>query len=193
MPPHPERCANRVHSHIALPKYLADRSALALQNATLYTRQLNAQAALVQSEKLVAAGRLSATMAHEINNPLEAITNLLFLIDTTPGILPDLKGYAEEALSELSCLTHIARQSLGFYREMSGTVCFDLNESIDETINVYRTRFKSREIRVERNLTVKLMICAVKEEIRQIILNLLVNALDAMPEHDILRLETVAV
>ena len=91
-----------------------------LQNATLYSAQQTAQAALVQSEKLAAAGRLSAAIAHEINNPLESITNLIYLIDTSGEISPTVKGYVQEALSELSRLTHIARQSLGFYREADG-------------------------------------------------------------------------
>lgn len=76
---------------------------------------------------------------------------------------------------------------------MSGTVCFDLNESIDETISIYRTRFKARKIQVERHFAVKLTICAVKREFRQVNSNLLANALGAISEHGILRRKTVAV
>jgi len=179
-------------SDIVLAEDLADRSALALQNAILYIGQQNAQVALVQSEKLAAAGRLSAAIAHEINNPLESITNLIYLIDTSPDITPTLKGYTQEALSELSRLTHIARQSLGFYRELMDASAFDLNESVDNTLAIYWKRFASKKICIERNFGTDMSLKAVKGEIRQVISNLLVNALEAMPSEGILRLETAA-
>jgi len=179
-------------SDIVLGEDLADRSALALQNATLYTAQQTAQAALVQSEKLAAAGRLSAAMAHEINNPLESITNLIYLIDTSPGISAAVKSYSQEALSELSRLTHIARQSLGFYRELTGPTMFDLNQSLDDTLAIYWKRFAAKSIRIERDFGTDISLTAVKGEIRQVISNLLVNALEAMPIEGMLRLETRA-
>ncbi len=180
-------------TNIPLAQDLADRSALALQNATLYTAQRAAQAALVQSEKLAAAGRLSAAIAHEINNPLEAIGNLMYLIDTSPEITPTVKGYVQEALSELSRLTHIARQSLGFYRELTGPQLFDLNDSVDDTLNIYLKRFDAKHITVERRYAPgTLEIKAVKGEIRQVISNLLVNAYDALPEYGRLTIETAS-
>ena len=169
---------------------IASRAALALQNATLYTAQQNAQAALVQSEKLAAAGRLSAAIAHEINNPLEALTNLMFLIETSEETPPSIKAYAAEGLSELSRLTHIARQSLGFYRELTGPTLFDLNESIDDTLRIYLKRFTAKHIQVERDYAPEATVTAVKGEIRQVISNLLVNAYDAVPEEGTLRVST---
>lgn len=180
-------------SDVALAEDLGNRSALALQNALLYTAQQTAQAALVQSEKLAAAGRLSAAMAHEINNPLESITNLIYLLDTSEEITPTLKGYTQEALSELARLTHIARQSLGFYRELTGPVEFDLNQSIDDTLAIYWKRFDAKKIRIERGFAKSVSLKAVKGEIRQVISNLLVNALEAMPVEGALRLETACV
>ncbi len=181
-------------ANLALAQDLADRASLALQNATLYTAQLAAQAALVQSEKLAAAGRLSAAIAHEINNPLESITNLMYLIDTSEEITPTLKGYVQEALSELSRLTHIARQSLGFYRELTGPQLFDLNESIEDTLSIYMKRFQAKHIRVECAYAPgKLELRAVKGEVRQVISNLLVNAYDALPDQGTLRIETRAI
>ncbi|SNT20994.1 His Kinase A (phospho-acceptor) domain-containing protein [Granulicella rosea] len=185
--------ARRVYlaSNLSLAENLADRAALALQNASLYTAQQAAQKALVQSEKLAAAGRLSAAIAHEINNPLESITNLMYLIDTSPEITPTLKGYVQEALSELSRLTHIARQSLGFYRELTGPITFDLNESVESTLQIYLKRFQARHVEIERDYHPgKLEMIGVKGEIRQVISNLLVNAYDAMGGEGILRLET---
>jgi signal transduction histidine kinase/CheY-like chemotaxis protein len=171
---------------------VASRAALALQNATLYTAQQNAQAALVRSEKLAAAGRLSAAIAHEINNPLEALTNLMFLIETSEETPPTIKAYASEGLSELSRLTHIARQSLGFYRELTGPTEFDLNESIEDTLHIYLKRFTAKHIRVEREYAPDIRMTGVKGELRQVISNLLVNAYDAVPEGGTLRVETSA-
>jgi signal transduction histidine kinase len=178
-------------ANLPLAQDLADRAALALQNATLYTAQLAAQEALVQSEKLAAAGRLSAAIAHEINNPLESITNLMYLIETSDEISPTIKSYVQEALSELSRLTHIARQSLGFYRELTGPQVFDLNESVDDTLNIYMKRFQAKHIKVDRCYAPgPLTLCAVKGEVRQVVSNLLVNAYDALPEDGTLRIET---
>ena len=177
--------------NVPLAQDLADRAALALQNATLYSAQRAAQAALVQSEKLAAAGRLSAAIAHEINNPLESITNLMYLIDTSEEITPTLKGYVQEALSELSRLTHIARQSLGFYRELTGAQRFDLNESVEDTLTIYLKRFGAKHIEIVRRYEAGAVeIEAVKGEIRQVISNLLVNAYDALPDRGCLTIVT---
>ena len=178
-------------AQIPLAEDLADRSALALENASLYSAQQNTQLALIQSEKLAAAGRLSAAIAHEINNPLESITNLMYLIDTSDEITPTLKGYVQEALSELSRLTHIARQSLGFYRELTGPKQFDLNESVLDTVNIYRKRFEAKHLAIEcRFAAGPLELHAVKGEVRQVISNLLVNAYDAMTQDSHLLIET---
>ena len=178
-------------ANLALAQDLADRAALALQNATLYSGQQTAQAALVQSEKLAAAGRLSAAIAHEINNPLESITNLIYLIDTSGEISPTVKGYVQEALSELSRLTHIARQSLGFYRELTGPQQFDLNESVEDTLNIYLKRFAAKKLEISRHYAPgSLQVRAVKGEVRQVISNLLVNAYDALPNGGRLTIET---
>ena len=181
-------------SNLALAEDLADRAALALQNASLYSAQNAAQAALIQSEKLAAAGRLSAAIAHEINNPLESITNLMYLIDTSEETTPTLKNYVQEALSELSRLTHIARQSLGFYRELTGPQRFDLNESIEDTLKIYLLRFQAKRIQIERHYAPEeIGLVAVKGELRQVVSNLLVNAYDALPEEGTIRIETEVV
>ena len=180
-------------NNLALAEDLADRAALALQNAKLYTAQQSAQVALIESEKLASAGRLSAAIAHEINNPLESITNLLYLIDTSEETPPTIKGYVQEALSELSRLTHIARQSLGFYRELTGPAKFDLNESLENTLEIYMKRFDGKHIEVERRYHAEpLELIAVKGEIRQVISNLLVNAYDALGDGGVLTLATRA-
>lgn len=161
---------------------LADRIALALDNARLYSAQQSAQEALIQSEKLAAAGRLSAAIAHELNNPLEAITNLLFLIETGAGVPEDVRGYAREGLSEMERLSHITRQSLGFYRELSTARTFNVSENVADTLSLYARRLSAKGIQTSTEYDGELMAFAIPGEIRQVVSNLIVNALDAM-EH----------
>ncbi len=169
---------------------IADRVALALDNARLYSAQQSAQEALIQSEKLAAAGRLSAAIAHELNNPLEAITNLLFLIDTGPGVPEDARGYAKEALSELERLSHITRQSLGFYRELSTARTFNVSENVAETLSLYSRRLGAKSIEISTHYDEALEVFAIPGEIRQVVSNLIVNALDAMEQGDRLEIRT---
>lgn len=175
---------------IALAGDLAARIALALQNAQLHTEQQAAQAALVQSEKIAAAGRLSAAIAHEINNPLEAVVNLVYLMEGSAEAPAVVRKYAQEALSELSRIAHIARQTLGFYRELVGPQNFDLSESVQETLLLLNRRLKAKEIAVHEQYAPSLRIHAVKGEIRQVVSNLILNALDAMEPGGRLELET---
>lgn len=158
----------------------ADRAALAIQNARLYTAQQAAQEALVQSEKLAAAGRLSSAIAHELNNPLAAITNLVYLIRTAKAATPDIKEYAEEALSELTRVAHITRQTLGFYRELRKPTEFELSECIDETLHLYEKRLASKWILVERDYREPVYVYAVQGELRQVISNLILNSVEAV-------------
>ena len=169
---------------------LADRVALALDNARLYSAQQSAQEALIQSEKLAAAGRLSAAIAHELNNPLEAITNLLFLIDTGTGVPEEIRGYAKEALSELERLSHITRQSLGFYRELSTARQFNVSENVADTLSLYSRRLSAKKIRTSTEYDGALIAFAVPGEIRQVVSNLIVNALDAMDPGGHLQIRT---
>jgi signal transduction histidine kinase len=169
---------------------LADRISLALDNARLYGAQRSAQEALVQSEKLAAAGRLSAAIAHELNNPLEAITNLLFLIETDPDLPETSRNYAKDALSELERLSHITRQSLGFYRELTTAQDFNVSENVQDTLDLYARRLSARGIVITTDYDATLTVCAVRGEIRQVVSNLIVNALDAMDQGGHLRVRT---
>ncbi len=169
---------------------IADRVALALDNARLYSAQRSAQEALIQSEKLAAAGRLSAAIAHELNNPLEAITNLLYLIETSSGLPEEVRGYAKEALSELERLSHITRQSLGFYRELSTARSFNLSENVEDTLHLYARRLAAKGITTGTHLHPDLAAFAIPGEIRQVVSNLIVNALDAMEQGGNLEIKT---
>lgn len=165
---------------VPLATELGTRAGLALQNCMLFTAERSTREALIHTEKLAAAGRLSAAIAHEINNPLEAVTNLIYLIQSSPETSNEVRNYAATALSELNRLAHIARQSLGFYREMKDPTICDLGQTVHETLELYQSRLASKDIQVQFDLHSGITVNAIQGELRQVVSNLLVNALDAI-------------
>ena len=139
--------------------------------------------ALHTTEKLAAAGRMAATVAHEINNPLEAVTNLVYLARRDLSNKNDrVAGYLELASRELDRVAHITRQTLGFYRDTSSPVRFNVAETVDDLLLLYEKRFESRRIKVLKRYDKEIEITALAGEIRQAFSNLVTNAIDAMPE-----------
>ena len=137
--------------------------------------------ALRQSEKLAATGRLAATVAHEINNPLEAVTNLLFLAKGEPQA-DTRKSYLESAEEELARVSEIARQTLAFYRENGSQSRVSVAEILDSAMAVYARKTSERGIQVESSVgSEKLEIDGYAGELRQLFSNLIVNAIDATP------------
>jgi PAS domain S-box-containing protein len=137
--------------------------------------------ALQTTEKLAAAGRMAATVAHEINNPLEAVTNLVYLAKRDLSNTDRVAGYLEMASRELDRVAHITRQTLGFYRDTSSPVRFNVAETIDDLLLLYEKRFESRRIKVLKQYDKEIEITALAGEIRQAFSNLITNAIDAMP------------
>lgn len=138
--------------------------------------------ALQTTEKLAAAGRMAATVAHEINNPLEAVTNLVYLAKRDLPKNDKVAGYLELASRELDRVAHITRQTLGFYRDTSSPVSFNVAETLDDLLLLYEKRFESRSIKVLKQYDKDLEITALAGEIRQALSNLITNAIDAMPD-----------
>ena len=143
--------------------------------------------ALRKSEKLVVAGRLAASISHEINNPLESVTNLLYLIGTSPS-LEDAKNHAKVADKELARVSQIVTHTLKFYREPNKSTYVQICEILDSALALYELRFSQAEITVERDYRGCAQILAMAGELRQVILNLIGNALDAMGRGGTLRL-----
>ena len=137
--------------------------------------------ALRTTEKLAAAGRMAATVAHEINNPLEAVTNLVYLAKRDLSNNDRVAGYLELASRELDRVAHITRQTLGFYRDTSSPVRFNVAETIDDLLLLYEKRFESRRIKILKQYDKEVEITALAGEIRQAVSNLVTNAIDAMP------------
>ncbi len=143
------------------------------------TERKLAEDTLRKTEKLAATGRLAATIAHEINNPLEAVTNLLYLMRTDPH---NHEKYLQMAEQELQRVAHLTKQTLGFYRESSRAVDTNLAALLNEVIAIYGARLMPRRIAVEKKLDLTCQVVAYPGELRQVLSNLVANASDAMPE-----------
>lgn len=169
-------------SDLVLAADLASRFGLVLQNCILFAAEQSTRSALVQSEKLATAGRMSAAIAHEINNPLEAITNLLFIIEQDPEVPVAMRDHATSALAEVTRLAHITRQSLGFYKELGAPSIVDLSRSVSDTVDLYQKRLTRQRISVMLELGPECTIRGIAGEIRQVISNLLLNAIEAISE-----------
>jgi PAS domain S-box-containing protein len=144
------------------------------------THRKRAEAALIRNEKLASLGRLAASISHEINNPLEATTNLLYLAKDVEGLPSAAKEYLHLADAELKRIAHITRQSLGFYRESSSVSEVSVAEILDATIDLLRSKIANKNARIERRWSTDLKMRGIPGELRQIFSNLLTNSLDAI-------------
>jgi PAS domain S-box-containing protein len=136
--------------------------------------------ALRKTEKLAAAGRLAATIAHEINNPLEAVTNLLYLARAERSV-ESSRILLDMADRELQRVGHITRQTLGFYRQTSAPVMFDLGDLLKSVVDVFQGKLSSREISAKVQVDGPVQLHGAPGELRQVFANLLSNAIDASP------------
>jgi|SRR5579864_614227 len=144
------------------------------------TGEKQAQEVLRKAEKLAAAGRLAATVAHEINNPLEAVCNLIYIVKNTNSLPEDIVGYLNMAEQELDRVSHITRQTLGFYRDSSEAGPVVLSEVLESVLRLYENKLKSKSIAVEMELSDCPPVHALQGEIKQLIANLISNAADAV-------------
>ena len=141
-----------------------------------------AEEALIGSEKLASAGRMAAVLAHEINNPLAAVMNLLFLAQTTEDTPAPVHRYLKMADDELKRIAHITRQTLGFYREPSAPTTFHVVTLLNSVIDLLQAKMVSTQVIVEKQCDNLLQITASFGELRQVIANLMLNSLDALGE-----------
>jgi len=140
---------------------------------------------LLQAEKIAATGRMAATIAHEINNPLEAIVNLHYLL--RPMITdPEGINYLNTIESELDRVSHIAKQTLGYYRENAFASSTSLSELVIHAITIYEPRCTAAGIEIERFLDSSRKVMLRRGEIMQVISNLISNSIYAMSEGGVL-------
>ena len=135
--------------------------------------------ALRRSEKLAVAGRLAASMAHEINNPLASVSNLLYLIGVSTT-LHESKQYGATAANELARVSELVAHTLRFYKEPAKPAMVQITEVVDSALVIYQSRFTSAGIAVERDFRENSPILAKAGELRHMVLNLIGNALEAI-------------
>lgn len=135
---------------------------------------------LLQAEKIAATGRMAATIAHEINNPLEAVINLLFLLRSK---VTDEEGiqYLATAENELGRVAHIAKQTLGYYREHASASLTSLEKIAEQVLMIYEPRCTAAGITIRRLFSTSRKVLLRRGEMMQVISNLVVNAIYAMP------------
>ena len=143
------------------------------------TARKTQEATLRQTEKLAATGRLAATIAHEINNPLEAVTNLIYLSKTDPGVPPPIQHLLETADNELARVAQIAQQTLGFYRDTTRPTDIDLTALLEGVVNLFSRKCQYKRLECKLDVEPDLHIFGLQGEVRQVFSNLLVNAIDA--------------
>ena len=149
--------------------------------------QRKAETGLRQAEKLAVVGRLAASIAHEINNPLEAVMNLIFLARLS-AVDEETAGYLRSAEEELSRVSQIASQALRFHKQQSSAMATDMVELLDSVLTLYRGKLARNKIQVKlEKEDCPHMVC-YSGEIRQLLANLVGNATDAMPNGGTLRL-----
>jgi PAS domain S-box-containing protein len=168
-----------VHSRGRIERDADGRAAGIVGIAMDITERRQSEEALRKTEKLAAAGRLAATVAHEINNPLESIVNLIYLSRNAEELPESVAAYLKTVDEELMRIAQIVRQTLGFYRESVGPRKSDVGIIVGETVEVYRSRIAAREVNCETELEKGLFAYVVPGELKQVVANLVSNAVDA--------------
>jgi PAS domain S-box-containing protein len=149
------------------------------------TAQERAAEMLRRNEKLATAGRLASTIAHEINNPLEAITNLLYLARQDGDAHDDYLRLAEQ---EVQRIGGIAQQTLGLVRENTSAVTLNVAETVEQVLHLYFRKLNGKHIEVVKEYDQSASIRGFSGELRQLFSNLVINAVDAMNDGGKLRI-----
>ncbi|MGD0368785.1 MAG: ATP-binding protein [Acidobacteriaceae bacterium] len=143
------------------------------------TEQKRGEETLRRTEKLAATGRLAASIAHEINNPLEAVTNLLYLI-RQERLTPETARFAELAQQEVTRVSEITQQTLRFYRQSTLPTIANVSELLNSVITLHLGRIQTLQVDLQRDYPGHLSLFCFAGELRQLFANLIGNALDAM-------------
>jgi len=145
------------------------------------TGRLKQEATLRQTEKLAATGLMAASIAHEINNPLEAMSNLLYLLTHDASLSPTAAQFARQASEELKRVTEITTHMLRFYRQSTSPAEVDLKEVLESVLVLFQGRLTKVGISVEKRYRATRSLQGFAGELRQVFANLIGNAIDASP------------
>lgn len=171
----------------ALPKYASSGRPVRYSGIFLdITERKETERVLRRFERLSAASRLSAAIAHGINNPLGAVANLVYLAKAAPGVPASVVELLDQAEQEVERVAHATRQALGFYRDSSPPVQIEIPELIDSVLRVCSSKIAEKKISVERKFLLCDPVCGAAGEIRQVFSNLLANAIEAVEEGGII-------
>lgn len=149
------------------------------ERAALLRQQ--AEQVLRRSEKLAAVGRMAACVAHEINNPLQSVANCLFLARTDPGLSAQTREHLKLAGEEVGRVAQVARQTLRIHRDPGAAEWLDVAGTVEDLIEFYGYRLRNRGVRLEKDWHGPVKLFALAGELRQVLWNLFINAVDAMP------------
>jgi PAS domain S-box-containing protein len=172
---------------------VASRQALKLNSAFVLeinrdiTSQLAAEEALRKSDRLAAMGKVAGIVAHEINNPLEAIMNTFYLLRRHPSLDQEARYYAQLADQELARVSHITKQTLSFYRESQRAIEVSVSELVDDVLALQQRLLQTNGISLEKRYRTKGQIQGFPAELKQVFMNLVSNAIQAMPDGGRLR------
>jgi PAS domain S-box-containing protein len=153
------------------------------------TERKRAEAALIRTEKLASVGRMAATIAHEINNPLAAVVNILYLARTHKAEVPaPVRGYLDLADEELRRIAHITRQVLGFYREAASPTSVAVSAVLDSATDLLQGKIRAKGVIIEKQCDDDPCVRGIAGELRQVFCNLLSNSIEAVSANGTIKL-----
>jgi two-component system, NtrC family, sensor kinase len=171
---------------VAFQKTLNHEGDAVLEVGRDITAQLRAEEALRETEKLAAMGRVAGIIAHEINNPLAAITNIFYLLRNHPSLDQEARRCADLAEQELQRVSHITRQTLSFYRESKQPISVLVPELLEDVLALQERALHTSRISLRKKYFSTCMVQGFPVELRQVFLNLIGNAIQAMPDGGVL-------
>ena len=137
---------------------------------------------LQENQKLISIGRLTASIAHEINNPLESVTNLLFLAGLERDLSPEVRSYLTLAQKELRRVAQISKQTLNFTRDTPAPAPVSMEELVEEVLLLYGRKIAEKSLSIRREYHSTPTATVFPGQIRQVLSNLMVNAIEAAAE-----------
>ncbi len=175
--------------HRAAPRHDATGKVVEwIGSSTDIEQQKRSEEAIRQTEKLAAVGRLASSIAHEINNPLTSVTNLLFLLSNQPNLSNTAKEYVRTAQEELLRVSEITTQTLRFHKQQTFATQARVAEILDSVLAFFRPRLRSGKLQVRREYASTEQLVCYSADLRQAFTNLIANAIEASSEGGRLRI-----